>query len=453
MMADAWRSIWLRTALIASVALAAALAAVVFTVYELTLVTERRNLDAVLIDEGDVLAQLIVDELDAAGEVTLEDVVSIANRSLAANPGSSQHLSLVRIGDRVVSSARGPERLEALRDDGLLPSSPPGMLISVTGVRSRSVEIVTANLTITVETLGDDATITEEARDVAARTLIAALIGGVVGVIGIAVAVYRSTRGIGRVAATVRNTRLEDLSQRVPEPSGSNEVAVLARDVNAMLDELAAARSAKDELIALVSHELRTPLAAAIGHTELLAASMAPTVNDSVRHIERELSRLARLVDDLLALSRAADPKWLSRRLVSIGDVLDELCHRLPVLGAERVHVGNAPDVRIDVDQDRILQALSNLVANAVLHTPPSTRVEVGVDLEPAGVVFSVVDDGPGMAPEVLERAGQAFVRGSRSGTGLGLAVCRAVAIAHGGEFDITSDTTGTTARIRLPID
>lgn len=453
MLDGAWRSIWLRTALIASVALAAALAAVVFTVYELTLVTERRNLDTVLIDEGDALAQMIVDELATSATVSLEDLVSIANRSLAANPGSSQHLSLVRIGDRVVSSARGPEPLEALRDDGLLPSSPPGMLISVTGVRSRSVEIVTSNLTLTVETLGDDAAITDEARDVAARTFIAALIGGVVGVIGIAVAVYRSTRGIGRVASTVRNTRLEDLSQRVPEPSGSNEVAVLARDVNAMLDELAAARTAKDELIALVSHELRTPLAAAIGHTELLAASMAPAVNNSVLHIERELGRLARLVDDLLALSRAADPKWLARRLVSVQDIVDELRHRLPVLGAERVDVHEAPDILVDVDQDRIMQALSNLVSNAVAHTPEATRIDVRVAVEPAAVVFEVTDDGPGIPPEVLERAGQAFVRGSRTGTGLGLAVCRAVTIAHGGEFEIDSGPAGTTARLRLPID
>ena len=448
-----WRTLWVRVALTVSVTLAAVLAAVVITVHELTLVTERRALDELLTAEGDTLADTITEAVTAAGSLSLADLEVIVNRSLAANPGSSLHLSLVRIGDNAVTSARGPERLEDLRDAGLLPSSPPGMMISVNGVRSRAVELRLGNLTLTVETLGDDRAITDEAGDVASRTTVAAVIGGLLGVIGIAVVVRRSTRGIDQIAATARATRLEDLTARVPDQPGSNEVALLARDVNAMLDDLAAARSAKDELIALVSHELRTPLAAARGHTELLAVGAAPEPADTVRRIDRELGRLTRLVDDLLALSRAGDPSWLARRLVRASEIIDDLRHRSETTGVDGVEFGPVPDVVIDVDPDRVLQALSNLVGNAVAHTPAGTRVSVATTVDSDGLVFTVIDDGPGMPAEVLEHAGTAFVRGSRTGTGLGLAVSRAVAVAHGGSLDITSGPSGTRIGLRLPVD
>lgn len=452
-MTGLWRSLWLRVALTVSVALAATLAAVVVTVYELTLLTERRALDELLIAEGDTLADTIEAAITASDTVDLTDLEVIATRGLAANPGSSLHLALVRFGETVVSSARGPERLERLRDDGLLPSSPPGMLISVNGVRSRAVELRLGNLTLTVETLGDDRAITDEAGDVASRTATAALIGGLFGVIGIAIVVRRSTRGIGQIAATARATRLDDLTARVPEQTGTNEVTLLARDVNAMLDDLAAARSAKDELVALVSHELRTPLAAARGHTELLAAGTASDPADTVHRIERELGRLTRLVDDLLALSRAGDPAWLARRLVRAGEIIEELRHRLASVGADGVEFGAVPDVVIDVDADRVLQALSNLIDNAIIHTPAGTHVVVTTAVGTDGVVFTVTDDGPGLPESVRRHAGTAFVRGSRTGTGLGLAVSRAVAVAHGGSLEIDSGTDGTRIGLRLPVD
>ena len=450
------RSIWFRITVVTSAALMVTLAVVVFAVYELTLILERTELDAVLVRESEEVVAFINDAIiegvGSGGTITAVELDAIVARALALHPGSSLHLTVVRSPDFVVSSARGPERLEDLRDTGSLPEVPEGRLGSFAGLRARSVELDLADRVLKVETLGDDAAVAGDARSMAARTLVAAGIGALVGLAGLVIAARRSTRGLAGVSATVRRTRLEDLSTRVPEPHGSNEVAVLARDVNAMLDDLKAARSARDELIASVSHELRTPLAAARGHVELLLDGRAADQRVTTDRIDQELRRITRLVDDLLALSRAGDPAWLAKELTSVRFIVDELVERCRGLGVEAPVVVNIPDVVIDVDPDRVLQALSNLVANGYGHNPEGTEVSLRVEVGEGTVGFVVVDDGSGIPDAVVERFGQAFVRGSSSGTGLGLAVTRAVAAAHGGSLEVSSGLWGTEVRLVVPI-
>lgn len=446
---------WFRATAAASLALGVALAVVVFTVYEVTLLRDRSALDRVLTQEGDTAAQAVVTGLtEATASPTDDELDRLLLRVLALHPGSAEHLTMIRQGDREVSTARGPTRLEALRDAGELPAVPRNRLTSREGLRSRSLEVRVGDRAIDIITLGDDQRIASDARVVALRATVAALIGGGVGLAALAWALHRSTRALAGVSTTVRRTRLDDLSARVPEPDGSNEVADLARDVNVMLDQLVQARRTRDELIASVSHELRTPLAAARGHLELVTADRATDPSTSLERLDRELRRLTRLVDDLLALARAGDPSWLARLLVPVDQILDELTTRLKALELDDdVAVSPAPDVLIDVDADRLLQALTNLVVNAVTHTREGTRVAVDVTSSGTQIVFAVRDHGPGLPDEVLERFGETFVRGSADGTGLGLAVTRAVAVAHGGTVDVTSDNSGTTIHLRLPID
>lgn len=453
------RSLWLRVALWSSIALVATLSVVVVAVHQLTLSSERSDLDGTLRREGQIIADEIVADLEglqtgaASISIPLSSVEVIVSRSLARHPGSAIHLSIVRIGDLVLSSARGPARLISLRNDGMLPQITPGSQGSIMGIRARSAEIEVGDLMIVVETLGDDSAIVDDARDIALRTLVASAMGGFVGLVALSFAVNRSTRGLRAVSATVRKTRLENLSVRVPEQRGSGEVAQLARDVNAMLDDLESARSSKDQLTASVSHELRTPLAAARGHMDLLKDKRSIDPDKSILRIDREIERITRLVEDLLALSRSGDSAWLARKLVHVREILTELSERLPVTGAGHVHISSAPDVLIEVDLDRILQALSNLVSNAILHTPPGTEISVDVEIGSEYCTFIVSDSGDGIPPDVLERFGQAFVRGSTTGSGLGLAVTRAVVSAHGGHLDVQSDEAGTVVRISLPLD
>lgn len=453
------RSLWLRVTLGSSIALVVTLSVVVIAVHQLTLSSERSDLDGTLRREGQMIADEVVADLEALRtsndsiSIPISNVEVIVSRSLAQHPGSSIHLSIVRIGELVLSSARGPARLIELRDVGMLPKIVPGSQGSVSGIRARSAEIEVGDLTIIVETLGDDAEIIDNARDIALRTLVASAIGGFIGLVGLSFAVNRSTRGLRAVSATVRKTRLENLSIRVPEQRGFGEVAQLARDVNAMLDDLENTRSSKDQLIASVSHELRTPLAAARGHMDLLKDDRSVDPSKSILRIDREIERITRLVEDLLALSRSGDSAWLSRKLVHVREILSELTERLPVIGAGHVHITSAPDVLIEVDLDRVLQALSNLVSNAILHTPPGTGISVDVETGAEYCTFIVSDSGTGIPSDVLERFGQAFVRGSTTGSGLGLAVTRAVVSAHGGHLAVQSDETGTSVRISFPLD
>jgi signal transduction histidine kinase len=453
------RSLWFRVALGSSVVLVATLSIVVITVHQLTLSSERRELDSTLRFEGQVIEDEIIRDLQSIVEsqgttaVNFDDLEIVIGRSLARHPGSPVHLTLVRIDDLVLSSSRGPLRLTQLRDVGMLPSVPPGSRGSVEGIRFRSTVIKIGDLDVVIEALGDDAAIVDGARDIVLRTLIAAAIGGLIGLAGLTFAVHRSTRGLRAVSATVRRTRLEDLSIRVPAQRGTGEVSQLAGNVNAMLDELESARSAKDQLIASVSHELRTPLAAARGHMDLLTTQRSADPDKTLIRIDREIERITRLVEDLLALSRSGDSAWLSRTLIHVGDIVSELQGRLPALDAQYVRIDSPPDVFIEVDADRVLQALTNLVSNATMHTPSGTEVSVTFETSPEFLTFVVSDTGPGIPADVLERFGQAFVRGSSTGTGLGLAVTRAVALAHGGRLDARSDGAGTEIRISFPFD
>lgn len=457
------RTLWFRISSVTFGALVVTLGVIVLAVNQLTLVSERGELDDTLVREGEAITDEIVADIeavlssqsDSTTDATIDaaELEVIVSRSLARHPGSALHLSVVRVGELVLSSARGPSVMLDLRDDGMLPVVPAGTLGSIDGIRARSAEIVLGDTVVVVETLGDDRAVADEARTLALRTLAASAIGAVVGLVVLSLVVYRSTRGLNGVSATVHATRLEDLSIRVPDPGGNNEVAQLARDVNAMLDDLAAARSAKDELIASVSHELRTPLAAARGHTDLLRERRAVDPEQTINRIDRELVRITRLVEDLLALSRAGDPAWLSRRLVNVRDIVHEIEVRLPALGTGQVQISPVPDVLIEVDGDRVLQALSNLVGNAVVHTPEGTNVSLSVETHENELTFVVRDNGPGVPEAVLANFGQAFVRGSVEGSGLGLAVTRAVARAHGGDLRVESSSSGTTVRLSLPID
>lgn len=451
------RRMWVRMTLVAIAGLAVTLVLVVGAVYQLTIVNEHSDLDALLSREGDAVARQMTAEVSAlAGGpdgIDTNGLETIASRSLALHPGSSLHMAVVRIGDAVLTSARGPERIESLRDANELPNVTPGVLESRKGIRARSQEITFQDLTVTVETIGDDQAIVDDARKIAERVLFAALIGGIIGTIGLAVAVRASTKQLDEVSDTVRRTRLDDLSARVSNTQGAGEVAVLSRDVNAMLDELTQARSTRDELIASVSHELRTPLAAARGHAELLKEGRSHDQSLTVTRIDRELHRITRLVDDLLALSRAGDPGWLSMNLVSVGFILEELSGRMSTYSKAGLSVLPGPDVMIEADMDRLLQALSNLVLNAIVHTPPETTVEVEARVDESAIEFSITDNGPGIPAHVLDNFGEAFVRGSTTGTGLGLAVSRAVATAHRGRLEVHSNAAGTTVTLSLPIE
>jgi len=222
-----------------------------------------------------------------------------------------------------------------------------------------------------------------------------------------------------------------------------------------MLERLQQAARHRQEFLAAVSHELRTPITIARGHIETLtpAAREGPeAVSEAAAVVHRELLRMGRLVEDLMALARSEAEDFVRLRETGLRDLFEELKLRLTGLGMEDVAVHEPPPTTVTADADRLAQALLNLVVNARMHNPPGTRVEVGSLHEDDHVCLFVRDDGRGFDPSIVERAFEPFTRGRETGSqGLGLAVVRAVVLAHRGRVDLDTGAHGTTVTIAIP--
>lgn len=267
-------------------------------------------------------------------------------------------------------------------------------------------------------------------------------------------------RRMARVAARVDDG---DLHPRMDTTRlGGDELRVLAESFNRMLDRLQAAFAAQRDFIADASHELRTPLTVIRGQLEVLAAQEHPAPEE-VRRVERlvagEIARTSRLVDDMLLLARSERHDFLQYRTLDLMPFVDELWLGAGI-GQERdFELGAVPDARLTADPDRLAQALRNLIRNAVEHTAaPDGLVRLEVTARPGGVVrFVVLDDGPGIEDDELKQVFERFHRtdDDRSrktgGAGLGLAIVRAIAHAHGGEVRAVSRAGGARLELELP--
>ena len=263
-----------------------------------------------------------------------------------------------------------------------------------------------------------------------------------------------------------------DLSARAPH-AGGDEIARVAAAFNRMASELetrdAALRTSdalRRQMMADVSHELKTPLTAMRGYIETLR--MPDVALDAERRdryfetIDRETRRLERIVKDLLDLARYEHGGVvLQRRLFDIGRLFENVAGR-----HEREAHKKAVAIRIQVDPqadqvvgdpDRIEQAIENLVANALRHTPSGGSVTLNAAQADGKATLSVSDSGGGIAPEHLPHVFERFykVDASRAaestGSGLGLSITKAIIERHGGTISVTSQPGRTTFAILLP--
>ena len=252
-----------------------------------------------------------------------------------------------------------------------------------------------------------------------------------------------------------------DLSARVPE-RGRGEMARLAGRFNRMTAELERAAQSRRNLTADVAHELRTPLHILQGNLEGVLDGVYEPTPDHIRLMLDETHRLTRLVEELQTLSLAeAGQLPLHARPVAVADLLGDAAARFAAAATEagvtlRVRaVDGAPVVM--VDPDRLHQALSNLVANALRHTPAGGQVTLSAAAVPGGVELAVADSGAGIDPADLPYVFDRFWRGDRArrrdgGVGLGLPIARRLVEAHGGMIEVESEVgVGTTFTIRLP--
>jgi signal transduction histidine kinase len=306
-----------------------------------------------------------------------------------------------------------------------------------------------------------------EVAGIGAILLIAgALVGSLVIVRPVRSRIQELRRAAGRLGGG-------DLTARARE-TGTDEVAELARTFNSMADELerrAAALDASDrarrQLIADVSHELMTPLTAILGHLETL--TMAEVRLDDEKRLHqiavttREAKRLERLVGDLLEMARLeAGGGELSLETIETSALFEQVaahhehdCRQRNVAFVCTIDHGAET---LTADPFRLEQAIENVTANALRHTPRGGTIRLRAERSGASIVLTVSDSGDGIAPEHLPHIFDRFYKTASAsgmasrGSGLGLSIVKAVVERHGGRVSAASTLgAGTTIRMELP--
>ena len=277
------------------------------------------------------------------------------------------------------------------------------------------------------------------------------------------VAAFVARRILRPIEAVRRATaRLADghYDERVEEPD-ELELAALAGDVNRLASALESTEHRRRELISEVAHEMRTPLTAIDGYVEGILDGVFEPTEEVLASIGEESARLARLAADLGSLS-LTDERALELELerVDIGELAANVVARLrPQFAAKTVGlelVAVAPAF-VDVDGQRIVQVLTNLVGNALTYTNPGGHVTVTVASGGGEATVVVNDTGIGIAAEVLPRVFERFYRvpdiaRPPGGSGIGLTIARALARAHHGDIRATSSGHGRGSTFTLTV-
>jgi two-component system sensor histidine kinase BaeS len=269
----------------------------------------------------------------------------------------------------------------------------------------------------------------------------------------------RSARTLDTLVDATARVEAGDYATRVDVPErGMRPVRQLARGFNTMVERLERDEDQRRTLLNDVSHELRTPLTVIAGNIEAMIDGVHPADEAHLSAILDETRVMERLIDDLrtVALSEAGTLQ-LHREPTDPDVLIDEVVRSFQgTAGTASVTVtADVPaDLPIvDIDPVRIREVLSNLVANAVRHTPSGGTVTIRGDATADRLVLRVTDTGPGIDPELLPHVFDRFVTGAGSGgSGLGLAIARHLVAAHGGTIEVeATGSGGSTFRVDLP--
>lgn len=257
-------------------------------------------------------------------------------------------------------------------------------------------------------------------------------------------AMGRALRPLRAVTETARAIEESDLSRRIEVTGSDDEVAQLARTFNAMLGRLQRAFAAQQAFLSDVGHELRTPITIVRGHLELLGDDPAER-RETLALVTDELDRMSRMVNDLSVLARAERPDFLRPATVDVTGLMADVYAKATALGDRDWQLGPVDPVTVYADEQRLTQALTQLVQNAVQFTGDGDRISLSATAAGDGQVrLAVADTGVGIAPADQERIFERFARAEAGrqradGHGLGLAIVSAIAAAHRGTVTVDS--------------
>lgn len=269
------------------------------------------------------------------------------------------------------------------------------------------------------------------------------------------------TRPIRELTQATHAVSEGDLSQQVTVHS-NDELGELAQAFNKMSAELSRSVNARKQMTADIAHELRTPLSLILGHAEAVHDGVLPPTKDNFEIIRDEATRLEHLVNDLRTLSLAdAGELTINPQAVEPQKLIQEVASPYQ-FETQKKNISLELDVAsplpsIEVDPGRMTQVLTNILDNALRHTPEGGKIVLSAKQAQDRIEISVQDSGPGLPAEDLHRIFERFYRADASrqrdgGSGLGLAIAKSIVQAHGGQVSAENDAnTGLRIVIALP--
>ncbi len=254
-----------------------------------------------------------------------------------------------------------------------------------------------------------------------------------------------------QAARTAERVTQSSLSERVAYDGPDDEVGTLVHSVNSMLDRVEGAFGEQRRFVADASHELRTPLQVVSGHLEMLEIGNLSSDEraEEIALLQDEVRRMNRLVEDMLALARLESGHQRPHQPLEVTSLLQDAAARGRVLGGHPVAVSGEEGLWVAGDPDQLMEALLNLIANAVDHSPPGGPINLVSSARQNSVAIDVEDSGPGIRSQDLPRLFDRFYRahgprtGDGGGSGLGLAIVKRLVELHGGTISATNGPAG----------